>query len=807
MKKLKRKILGILTAVMLVPGLLSASCPAAYAEEDTAQNTKGTPTYYHVWVSGVSVSSENKDNVLGDTNKSVRFDPETDTLILNNPIITDSFQDSQIYATIDLTITGKANLNLDNVQYGICANSVTIEKGDITVRANGKTGIAIRTDKNIEISGGTVNAWGEMYGMYSHEGKIIISGGDVTAEGPGMAGILATDDLVITGGTVKAASDNNGAIGSGMASYHKNVVIEGGDITATGFFRGIHCIHGDITISGGTVRATATGDYNEVAGLEVWEDNNITISGGTVEAKGTRTGIRTHEGEITISGGNVTATGNRYGIRSDSSGAATGGNITFSGDDTIVTAEGQVSAVSVTYPEKTIIIKSPLGIVTPVSGMVKDNEIYKADGTTVATVAVIRKACKVTFDANGHGTAPLPQYVAYNSKAAKPSDITAEGYTFDGWYTDAACTDLYDFDTPVTKEITLYAKWLADVNVTFDVQGHGTAPETQQIKYGGTASKPVNPWEEGYTFGGWYTDAACTAPYDFSTSLTGDIVLYARWMVNVKGLKMHSDGGNVDASGDYYLSFDQLEPVFEKDPDSVDMTYSPLFTDEACTDSMKSEPEQGTTYYFQVTMTDPSSVNTGVQRMIFLPKIVYNIDASAEEAMIEYVSFSDSPNGDTAILLFKYTHSVIEYTVTKGADAEWTKGSSEGVDYTVTRNINDDKTYGLFEGIEIDGTVIDASNYTAASGSLNATLNAPYLETLSAGTHTVKFSFKDGSVETTLTIKDKPAPAPEPEPVKPDTPVTPDTGDNTHTGLWGGLLAVSLLSMAGLMFFRKRSAG
>ena len=802
MKKTNRKILGILTAVMMVLGLLSASGPDAYAKEDTGQNTKGTPTYYHVWVSGISVSSENKDDVLGDGTGSVKYDPETNTLILNNPKITDTFHEAQIYATIGLKITGKADLNLNDSHYGIYADSVTIENGNITVRADGQTGIAIHSSGDITISGGTVTALGDMYGIYSHEGKVLISGGNVTAEGKSMAGILADKDLRITGGTVNAKNETNGAIGSGLISYHANVVIENGDITASGFFRGIHCINGDITISGGSVKATATGDYNEVAGLEVWYDHNIMISGGTVEAKGTRTGIRTHEGEITISGGIVTATGNRYGIRSDSSGSAAGGNITFSGDDTIVTAEGQVSAISVTHPEKTIIIESPLGIVTPVSAMVKDNEIYKADGTTVATVAVIRKSCKVTFDANGHGTAPLPQYVPYNSKMAKPADISTEGYTFDGWYTDAACTDLYDFDTPVTKEFTLYAKWLADVKVTFDVQGHGTAPETQQIKYGGTASKPESPWEGGYTFGGWYTDAACTAPYDFSTSLTGDIVLYARWMVNVKGLKLHSDGGNLDASGDYYLSFDQLEPVFEKDPESVDMTYSPLFTDEAATDSLKTEPEQGTEYYFQATMTDPSSVNTGVQRVIFLPKIVYNIDASAEEATIEFMSFSDSPNGDAAILKFRYTHSVIGYTVTKGADAEWTKGTSEGVDYTVTRNINDDKTYGLFEDIEIDGAVIGASNYTASSGSLNAALKASYLETLSAGTHTVKFCFKDGSAETTLTIKEKPAPDPEPE-----EPGTPDTGDHTHTGLWGGLLALSLIGLAGWVIFRKRMDG
>jgi uncharacterized repeat protein (TIGR02543 family) len=65
----------------------------------------------------------------------------------------------------------------------------------------------------------------------------------------------------------------------------------------------------------------------------------------------------------------------------------------------------------------------------------------------------------VTFDANGHGTAPKPQIVEEGRTATKPSDPAADGYTFGGWYTDSKCTEAYDFSTPVTADITLYAKW------------------------------------------------------------------------------------------------------------------------------------------------------------------------------------------------------------------------------------------------------------------------------------------------------------------------------------------------------------
>lgn len=67
----------------------------------------------------------------------------------------------------------------------------------------------------------------------------------------------------------------------------------------------------------------------------------------------------------------------------------------------------------------------------------------------------------VTFNANGHGTAPSAQTVNSGDKADKPTDPTASGYTFGGWYTNAECTGTaYDFNTAVTSDFTLYAKWL-----------------------------------------------------------------------------------------------------------------------------------------------------------------------------------------------------------------------------------------------------------------------------------------------------------------------------------------------------------
>jgi len=65
--------------------------------------------------------------------------------------------------------------------------------------------------------------------------------------------------------------------------------------------------------------------------------------------------------------------------------------------------------------------------------------------------------------------------------------------------------------------------------VTFHANGHGTAPDMQTVAEGQTVMKPLSPAAAGYTFEGWFTDQACTSPFDFNTPITQDLVLYAKW--------------------------------------------------------------------------------------------------------------------------------------------------------------------------------------------------------------------------------------------------------------------------------------
>ena len=69
--------------------------------------------------------------------------------------------------------------------------------------------------------------------------------------------------------------------------------------------------------------------------------------------------------------------------------------------------------------------------------------------------------CTVTFNANGHGTAPAPQNIEWSNqdKATEPAAPTAEGYEFKGWYKEAACNNAWNFNDVIPRDMTLYAGW------------------------------------------------------------------------------------------------------------------------------------------------------------------------------------------------------------------------------------------------------------------------------------------------------------------------------------------------------------
>lgn len=90
-------------------------------------------------------------------------------------------------------------------------------------------------------------------------------------------------------------------------------------------------------------------------------------------------------------------------------------------------------------------------------------------------------------------------------------------------------TENVDPRLPLPDEIKSIMSPTETVTLTFNANGHGTAPEAETVAKGTTATEPTEPTAEGYTFGGWYEEAACTNAFSFSTVLNANKTVYAKW--------------------------------------------------------------------------------------------------------------------------------------------------------------------------------------------------------------------------------------------------------------------------------------
>ena len=108
----------------------------------------------------------------------------------------------------------------------------------------------------------------------------------------------------------------------------------------------------------------------------------------------------------------------------------------------------------------------------------------------------------VTFNAYGGFPTPDEQHVKSGEKAVLPVAPTLKGYTFAFWYLgeDEQNATAYDFNTPVTENITLTAKWnINKYTVTFNSYG-GSKVDPQVVEYGLYAQEPEEPTLKGFTF-------------------------------------------------------------------------------------------------------------------------------------------------------------------------------------------------------------------------------------------------------------------------------------------------------------------
>lgn len=166
---------------------------------------------------------------------------------------------------------------------------------------------------------------------------------------------------------------------------------------------------------------------------------------------------------------------------------------------------------------------------------------------------------------------------------------------------------------------------------------------------------------------------------------------------------------------------------------------------------------------------------------------------------VEYTRIGDASDTqsfwvETDLTMTPTVAGASDYKMIEGANGTWTQNSNG----TLVFRANGD--FSKFTGVKVDGTLIDAKNYTAVSGSTVITLKADYLKTLSVGTHKLTVVYTDGECSTNFEVKQTASEQTTPtEGDKTDTTTptggkdatSPQTGDNSNMFLWVALLFIS----------------
>ena len=210
------------------------------------------------------------------------------------------------------------------------------------------------------------------------------------------------------------------------------------------------------------------------------------------------------------------------------------------------------------------------------------DDITKGRNSDVLENHLICAMLEATFTADGTTFAPA-QTIDRGEKFKEPAEPSKENHTFAGWYNG---DEPFDFDADTTNApnvLELVAKWDINKYTVQFVSDHGSFKD-QTIEHG----KPIDtdkltiPEVEGYTFIGWYADEAHKTKFDFSTPITGDTKVYAKWeknapvlpdtyALNVSGAFVYVDGVDVTApAGDTSLPLKKDASVrLVADPDRM----------------------------------------------------------------------------------------------------------------------------------------------------------------------------------------------------------------------------------------------
>ena len=450
------------------------------------------------------------------------------------------------YLTENLTLTSEIRVDRNSI-VKICLNGHSItQTANAGIFANNGSLDIIDCMAAGTLSGGKGCTSTQAGGCIYNSGTITISG--ITMDGnsaPHGGAVSNYGDMQITNCTIT----NNSANGDGGG------ISNAGSLTVTNTK-----ITNNNAVNGGGI--------STIGKLTL---NNVTVTGNTADYG---SGIRTNASpDVTVSGDII--------IRDNSAGKYPDMLLNSSKLAVDANGPGANSYISVSaIPAPTS--NAPVSITgannADYSGYFhNDNPDYAIINGENNTVMLVMGEYTVTFDANGHGTAPTEQKTSYGGKINEPAAPTAENYYFRGWFKESTCENIWDFDSDiVTANITLYAKWsdcdhsgntntLSCTNNTICSVCSGTVAPTGHTPSASWSKDSTdhwkiceNPWggeiidKSAHTYGDWTVTIPATEEHEGERQHTCTECGYTETEVISKEAHVHTFGSEWKHDGTYH---------------------------------------------------------------------------------------------------------------------------------------------------------------------------------------------------------------------------------------------------------------
>ena len=450
------------------------------------------------------------------------------------------------YLTENLTLTSEIRIDRNSI-VKICLNGHSItQTANAGIFANNGTLDVIDCMAAGKLSSGKGCTSTQAGGCIYNSGTITISG--ITMDGnsaPHGGAVSNYGDMQITNCTIT----NNSANGDGGG------INNAGTLTVTNTE-----ITGNNAVNGGGI--------STIGKLTL---NNVTVTGNTADHG---SGIRTNASpDVTVSGDII--------IRDNSAGKYP--DMLLNSSKLAVDANGPgansyISVSAIPAPTSTAPVSLTGTNNADYSGYFHtDNPDYAIINGENNTVMLVMGEYTVTFDANGHGTAPTQQKTTYGGKITEPAAPTAENYYFQGWFKESTCENMWDFDSDtVTADITLYAKWSdcdhsgntntlsCTNNTTCSVCGGTVAPtgHTPSASWSNDSTDHwricENPWcgeiieKSAHTYGGWTVTIPAAEEHEGERQHTCTECGYTETEIISKEAHVHSFGSEWKHDGTYH---------------------------------------------------------------------------------------------------------------------------------------------------------------------------------------------------------------------------------------------------------------